>query len=63
MELSVLLTFSRLKALSTDCSLIAAAIRKSTSGLLEVMARMGSFIRLDRCYDIVYKVLVFYFVE
>lgn len=34
--LEVLLTFNRLKALSTDCSLIAGAIRKSSSELLEV---------------------------
>lgn len=35
--LEVLLTFNRLKALSTDCSLIAGAIRKSSSELLEVL--------------------------
>ncbi len=34
--LEVLLTFNRLKTLSTDPSVIAMAIRKSTSGLLEV---------------------------
>ena len=36
-DFSVLLTFNRLKALSTDCSVIANALRKSSSDLLEVV--------------------------
>jgi len=44
--LEVMLRFNRLKALTTDEAVVAAALRKSSSGLMEVKTEECIFSRL-----------------
>ena len=56
--LEVMLRFNRLKALTTDEAVVAAALRKSSSGLMEVKTEECIFSRLVwithlQCFDAV----------
>jgi len=49
--LEVMLRFNRLKALSSDEAVVAAALRKSTSGLMEASDSVALILHYHR-YDI-----------